>query len=303
MEPTGPNAMKTRAATVSLLYNLSQTVLKLAAAMLTGSVALLTEAAHSATDVVASLIALVSVRAAMAPPDEEHPYGHGKIESLAGFAEAILLLLIVGYVLFEAFGRLLLGGVVQRLDIGIAVMIVNIVGSLIVGRYVSSVAKKTGSLALRSNGQHLFVDFYTSVGVLVALTITWATGWQQADSIAAILLSVWLARGAWRLSKQAFHQLIDRRLEDGELETIVRLVREEPELLSFHRLRTRLSGNVRYVDLHIVVPTDWSLVQAHRLADRLEKTIEAALAPAHVVIHVDPYDARKARAGSSGAAP
>jgi cation diffusion facilitator family transporter len=286
--------MKSRAAAVSLAYNVSQTILKLVAAILTGSVALLSEAAHSATDVVASLIALVSVRAAMVPPDEEHPYGHGKIESLAGFGEAILLLLVVGYVLFEAVQRLFIGSEVTNLNLGVGVMALNVVGSLFVGRYVLGVGRRTGSMALLSNGQHLFVDFWTSVGVLVALTITLLTGWQQADSIAAILMSVWLVRGAWRLSSQAFHQLIDRHIPDEEVEQVRAIVAAESALLGWHNLRTRLSGTVRYVDLHIVVPADWSVVQAHEVADRLEKRIEALLQPAEVVIHVDPFDPAKA---------
>ena len=285
--------LKKRAAGISLAYNVTLTLLKLAAALLTGSVSMLSEATHSATDIVASGIAYISVRAASAPPDEEHPYGHGKIESLAGFAEAILLLLAVGYVAVESVKRLTHGAAVQSVDTGVWVMAFSVVTSFATAKYVKSVAYRTESLALHSNSQHLMVDCVTSVGVLVALVFTKLTGWQQADPIFALLLVGWMASGAWRLAKLAFEQLIDRRLESDEIEKIKSLVSDQEGIISSHRLRTRLSGNTRYIDLHIVVPNDWSLVESHAAADKLEKTIAAQFAPAAVVIHVDPYDETK----------
>jgi cation diffusion facilitator family transporter len=287
--------LKRQAASVSLAYNIVLTLLKVAAAVVTGSVSLLSEAVHSATDVVASLIAFLSVRAAAAPPDEDHPYGHGKIESLAGFGESILLLLIVLYVVFEAVQRLLNGSEVQALDVGIWVMGFSTLSSFAVGRFVSRVGRETGSMALCSNGQHLMIDFWTSLGVLVALTTTKLTGWREADSVFAIGLGAWLAFGAWRLIHEAYHQLIDRRITDEELARIHSVLRADPDLISYHRLRTRHSGNLHYVDVHVVVPREWSVVQAHDLADHLEKQIAEAVPPAQVVIHVDPFDPAKAR--------
>ncbi len=289
--------LKKRAAGISLAYNVTLTLLKLAAAVLTGSVALLSEAIHSATDIVASGIALVSVRAASAPPDEDHPYGHGKIESLAGFGESILLLIIVCYVVFESVQRLIRGVEVQNLDVGLWVMAFSAVTSFFVSRHVGAISKRTGSLALASNSQHLMVDCITSVGVLGALVVTKMTGWEQADPAFAILLAGWMAVGAWRLARQAFDQLVDRALTEDEIEQIRGLVNSQVGVLDCHRLRTRLSGDTRYIDMHIVVPRDWSVVQAHDLADGLEKSIADAMAPAVVVIHVDPFDEGKVGEG------
>ena len=284
---------KRRAATVSLVYNATLTVLKLASAVVTGSVSLLSEGVHSATDVVASSFALISVRAAALPPDQEHPYGHGKIESVAGFGEAVLLLGIVAYIVIEAVRRLLFGSEVQSLDVGLAVMALSAVSSLLVGRYVSRVGRRTDSLALRSNGQHLMVDFWTSVGVLLALGITRVTGWQQADAACALLFAAWIAYGAWRMVRESFDQLIDRALPPEEMAAIEAILNEERGCLSWHRLRARHSGSTHYVDVHVVVPREWSVIQAHDLADGLEKKIEARLAPAVAVIHVDPFDPYK----------
>lgn len=290
--------LKKRAAGISVAYNVTLTLLKLAAAVLTGSVSLLSEAIHSATDIVASGIALVSVRAASLPPDEDHPYGHGKIESLAGFGESILLLMIVFYVVFESVQRLIKGSAVQNLDIGVWIMALSAISSFFVARHVKGISLRTGSLALASNSQHLMVDCVTSIGVLVALLVTKMTGWEKADPIFALILAVWMAVGAWRLAKQAFDQLVDRALTEEEIDQIRSLVDSHEGILGHHRLRSRLSGDTRYVDMHIVVPDQWSVVQAHDVADALEKRICDAMAPAVVVIHVDPFDVTKATSNS-----
>jgi cation diffusion facilitator family transporter len=287
--------IRQRAAGLSLAYNVLFTLAKAVAAVWTGSMSLLSEAIHSGTDVIASFIAFVSVRAAAVPPDEEHPYGHGKIESLAGFAESILLFLMVFYLISEGIRRLITGVELHQLEVGLGVIILSTISSLAVSRYVLKTARRTHSLALLSNGQHLLVDFYTSAGVLVALLLVHWTGWKIIDPLLAIGMSLWLARGAWRLSKLAFHQLIDARLPIEELDTIASILDTDPRVMSYHRLRTRRSGYMRYIDLHIVLPNDWSVQQAHAAADELEKKIEHALSPAQAVIHVDPYDPAKAK--------
>jgi cation diffusion facilitator family transporter len=284
---------KRRAAAVSLGYNVLLTVIKLLAAGVTGSVSLLSEAIHSATDVVASTFALISVRAAAEPPDEEHPYGHGKIESVAGFGEAVLLLGIVAYILVEAAGKLVNGSEVLRLDFGLAVMAVSALTSFPIARYVSRVGRETDSLALRSNGQHLMVDFWTSIAVLIALAVTHWTGWSGADPAFAIVFALWIGLNAWKMVRESFDQLVDRVLPQEEMRAIEAILDAEGDCLSWHNLRARHSGSTHYVDVHVVVPREWSVVQAHDLADRLEKKIELRLSPAVAVIHVDPFDPHK----------
>ena len=229
----------------------------------------------------------------MVPPDDEHPYGHGKIESLAGFGESILLLCIVGYLAFESIHRLIAPEPITQISFGIVVMGASAAVSLAVGLYVRGVAEKSGSMSLRSNGQHLLTDFWTSVGVMLALLITHFTHWQQADSFVGLTLSVWLGWSAYKMAHEAFHELIDRRISDDEYLVIQNILRDDPDVISYHRLRTRHSGSWHYVDVHIVVPRDWSVVQGHDLADRLEKSIASTLSPCHVVIHIDPFDPRR----------
>ncbi len=292
MGGTGEHA-KRNAAWASLSFNLLSTVVKIIAAILTGSVSLLSEAVHSTTDVIASTMAFFSVRAAAAPPDEEHPYGHGKMESLAGFGESVMLLLIVVYILVESIRKLRFGGNVEKLDFGMLVMALSSLGALATGLFVGKVGRDSDSLALKSNGQHLMVDAVTSAGVFAALGITAITGWWQADAVVAMLLAIWIALNSWRLAKAAFDQLVDRSLPPEQLERLRTLLESQDSILDFHRLRSRVAGNERYIDLHIVVPNTWTVVHAHDVADRLEKLICQEFAPAHVVIHVDPFDEKK----------
>lgn len=288
---------KKAAAVASLAFNTASVVIKIVAALVTGSVSLLSEAVHSATDVLSSGLVWLGIRAAAVPPDEEHPFGHGKIESLSGFAEAIMLVGIVGYVGFESVRRLIAGPTVQQIDFGIAVMAASALGSFLVARYVRGIGKEASSIALLSNSQHLMVDCVTSLGVLVALAITKLTGWAYADPLFALCFACFLGYGATKMVRAAFHELIDIRLPEDQLALIRSALDEEPEMLGYHRLRTRRSGGTSHVDLHIVVPNEWSVVQAHELADKLEHKIEALLSPAQVVIHVDPFDAHKAHQG------
>lgn len=285
---------KRRAAALSLLFNIFQTLLKVAAAILTRSVSVFSEAAHSSIDVVASFIAYVGVRVGAAPPDEEHPYGHGKVESLAGFGESILLFGTVVYICYTAVSRLLHKPAIERIDFGVVAMAISAIGCFLVSRYMLGVAKRTKSVALKSNGQHLTADCVTSIGVLVALALSKLTGLFWIDSAMAILIALWMTHGAWHLAVEAFDHLIDKRLSDEDLDKIEEILTNHPDVLGHHRLRSRLSGNMRYVDMHIVVPNEWSVTQAHNVADELEKSIGFELSPAQVVIHVDPFDAAKA---------
>ncbi|CAN5509875.1 cation diffusion facilitator family transporter [soil metagenome] len=286
--------LKSRTATMSVAYNICLTLIKLAAAIVTGSVSMMSEALHSLTDVVASFVALMSVKVASRPPDDEHPYGHGKVESLAALAESALLLGIVGYILVEAYHRFVSKAEVANVTAGLVVMGISAVSSYFAARHVSKVGQQVSSIALKSNGQHLMVDFWTSVGVFVALAIGKLTGWQQADSIFAVALGLWIAFGALRMSRSAIDVLIDHKMDLEDEERSDRILKQDNGCLSYHRLRTRTSGNLNYVDVHIVVPREWSVVQAHDVADELEKKIQSELAPAYVVIHVDPFDPQKA---------
>ncbi len=276
-----------------LAGNVALTVVKFFIAVVTGSVGLLSEAIHSATDVISSLFAFLGIRAAAVPPDEDHPYGHGKIESLAGFGEAVMVFGIVIYVAFESIHRLISPPAIDQPLLGAFVIGSTAIIAVLVGLHTRKVASETGSIALRSNSAHWLIDATTSFAVLLGLLVYYLTGWRMADPILGLCLAVWMGWGAWNLSKVAFHELIDTVLPEEENVLIAKIIGAEEGVLSFHRLRTRRSGNLRHIDFHIVVPRDLSVVDAHELADRLENKLEDALHPAHAVVHVDPFDELK----------
>ena len=284
-------ALKARAAAASVLFNVVSTLAKLVGALLTHSVSLYSEAAHSATDIAASAMAYFAVRAAAVPPDEEHPFGHGKVESLAGFGESLLLIAIMICIAIESTKRLFVGGEIAQLHTGLWIMGILTLGAGLAALIVLRVANSTRSLALQSNGQHLFVDFITSIGVFGALAVTHWTGWQQADAVVGLLLSFWLGANAIRVAHTAVNQLIDRALPPSDLARLSELLASGDGILNYHRLMTRLAGSVRHIDVHIVVPNELSVVEAHRVADDVEKLIMKELSPAEVTIHVDPFDA------------
>ena len=203
-----------------------------------------------------------------------------------------MIFLIVIYIVIEAAQRLVARHLLSSapLNFGLIIMGASAIGSLAVSIYMRGIAKRTGSTAIYVNSQHLRIDFVTSLGVFTGLAITKLTSWPYADPLLAILLAIWVCIGAVQLSLRAFHELIDVRLPPAEIEKIRKLIEQDTGVISYHRLRTRRAGSVRNIDFHIVVPSEWSVVQAHALADALEKTIRAELQPADVVIHVDPYD-------------
>ncbi len=271
--------------------------MKLVGAVFTGSVGLLSETFHSAADLVGSLLVLAAVRAAAAPPDDEHPYGHAKVESVAGLAEAAALGLLGLYVVAEGIEHLWFRVAVHNLGVGVVAATGCAIVSGLAGFYIRRIGERTNSPALKANGFHLMSDLATSGGVALALLAVKYTGALWADGAIGIALGIWLLINARRVGNDAFQQLIDRRLPDSEIQQIRELVEAEKSLISYHRLRTRLSGNLRTIDFHVVVPNTWSVVEAHLLADRLEHIIRQALSPATIVIHVDPYDEEKAARG------
>lgn len=285
---------KRLAATISVVSNSTLVVLKLLVGLLTGSVSVLAEAIHSANDLIASVIALVSIRIAERPPDREHPYGHGKAEGISAAVEAVLIAGAGLWIVVEAVQKILKRQAVEHLGWGAGVMVVSVVLNTIVSRYLFRVAREEDSPALEADAHHLATDVYTSLGVAGGLGLVWLTGWHIVDPVVAIAVALLIMRIGYSLTLKSLHHLMDARLPTTEIARIEDILNGETRIHSWHNLRTRKSGNVRHIDLHIVFRNDATLLEAHEVADALEKRIAQELAPAHVVIHVDPYDPQKA---------
>jgi cation diffusion facilitator family transporter len=283
------NLLKMKAARISVVSNSLLVAAKLSVGFFMGSVAVLSEAMHSGLDLMASVIAFYAVRKAGKPADERHPYGHGKWENVSGVVEALLILLAAVYIVYEAIHRLQHGSTVSHLGLGTAIMALSAVVNWFVSRYLFRVAGETDSVALEADAWHLRADVYTSLGVLVGLGLIFFTKLTILDSVAAIAVAVLIIKSSVDLTKSAAADLFDTRLPREDEEIIKKVLSGYQEgCVDFHRLRSRKSGSMRFIDLHLVVPRKWSIEEAHQVSDRIEKEIRESLANTQVIIHIDP---------------
>lgn len=281
---------KSRAAALSIASNSALIALKLAAGAITGSIAIVTEAVHSLIDLVASVIAFVSVRKADEPADEEHLYGHEKVENLAAAIEGILILVGAAVIVYEATHRLVVGSQVESLGVGIAVMGFSVLANLLVSGYLYRQARKTDSPALEGDAAHLRTDAMTSAGVLVGLGIVQVTGIAAFDSITALIVAVAIVWAGLTLVRRSSGVLIDEALPEKEMDRIeaaIATARTE-EVAGYHKLRARRAGSRRHVDFHVQYRNGTSLERAHELAHEMRDSIEAEIPQAEVLIHVEP---------------
>jgi cation diffusion facilitator family transporter len=287
------DARKTRAAALSILSNSALIALKVVAGVVTGSVAILTEAAHSAIDLLASIIAFFSVRKADQPADESHPYGHAKLENLAAAIEGMLILVGAGVIIYESVHRLSAGAQVDSLGFGIAVVGLSAAVNFGVSTYLYREAARTDSPALAGDAAHLRTDAYTSVGVLVGLVLVQTTGVVELDSVTALVVAVAIVASGVRLVTSSSRVLVDEALPADELDLVREAIRHTnaPEVLGFHALRARRAGSRRYVDMHVQFRSGTTLERAHALAHMLQGAIRDRLKGADVLIHLEPESA------------
>lgn len=281
---------KSRAAALSIASNSALIALKLAAGAITGSIAIVTEAIHSLIDLVASVIAFVSVRKADEPADEEHPYGHEKVENLAAAIEGILILVGAAVIVYEATHRLAVGSEVESLGVGIAVMGFSVLANLFVSGYLYRQARLTDSPALEGDAAHLRTDAMTSAGVLLGLGIVQVTGIAAFDSITALIVAVAIVWAGLTLVRRSSGVLMDEALPEPEMDRIeaaIATARTE-EVAGYHKLRARRAGSRRHIDFHVQYRNGTSLERAHELAHEMRDSIEAEVPQAEVLIHVEP---------------
>jgi cation diffusion facilitator family transporter len=293
--PAAQSPPKTRAAGLSILSNGVLILLKIAAGLATGSIAILTEAVHSGIDMVASLVAFISVRKADEPADEDHPYGHQKVENLAAAIEGMLILVGAGIIVYESVHRLVIGAHVERLGIGIGVLVFSAVANLGVSAYLYRQAAATDSPALAGDAAHLRTDAFTSMGVVVGLALVEITGNEALDPAVALAVAVAIVFSGIRILNRSSRVLVDEALPPEELEAVRQAIEDHapPEVTGFHKLRARRGGSRRYVDLHLQFRDGTSLQRAHQISHELQGEIRGRLRGADVLIHLEPDEIKK----------
>jgi cation diffusion facilitator family transporter len=280
---------KTKAAAISIASNSLLILMKVLAGIFTGSISLIAEAIHSTMDLAAAIIAYFSVRVSDKPADEQHPFGHGKVENISGVAEALLIFVAAGIIIYEAIHRLIAGATLGYVEIGLGIMVVSIVVNFFVSRYLLKVARNTDSLALEADARHLTTDIMTMVGVLIGLALVRLTGLSIFDPITAILVALLIIKTAYDITKKSFGGLIDVRLPKAEEEVILSTIKEHTsQLTGFHEVRTRKSGSYRFIDFHLMLPKNISVEEAHTMCDHLEEDLKNRLPNSNVIIHVEP---------------
>jgi len=283
---------RSRAAVVSIISNSFLILLKLVAGAVTGSVAILTEAIHSAIDLLASVVAFFSVRQAEEPPDLGHRYGHEKFENVAAGVEGMLILVGSGVIVYAAARQLVTGAEIESIGFGIAVVAFAAAANLVISTWLARQARMHESPALEADAAHLRADAFTSCGVLVGLALVQWTGATWIDPLVALLIGVSIVVTGVRLVRGSWRQLVDESLPPPEIELICDVVESFSvrDVAGFHKLRTRKAGRVRYVDLHVQFREGTSLEGAHATAHALQDAIRDRLAGADVLIHLEPED-------------
>ncbi len=274
---------------LALIVILGLVSLKLVIALITGSISIFAQTADSFLDVIAVLIAFFSIRMSVKPADEEHPFGHGKIENISAVAQAIQIFTAGGLIIYSAINRIISEEAIELTEAGIGVMAISIIASILLSRHLLKVSKATDSLALEAIGHNIAADVYSAAGVLVGLVVIRITGLVILDPIIALVVSIIIFKSAFTVIGKSFHGLMDTRLPKSEEKEIASCLKEHSgQLVGFHKLRTRKAGNQRFIDLHLILPKSASIEEAHRICDNLERDLEDKLTNTNVTIHVEP---------------
>ena len=280
---------KVKVAALSILSNTVLIALKIMAGILSGSVSIISEAIHSGMDLVAAIIAFFSVRMSSMPADRKHPYGHGKIENVSGVIEGLLIFVAAGLIISEAVKKLFNPSEISQATVAAVVMVFSGVVNFFVSRILYKTAKEEDSIALEADALHLKTDVYTSLGVGAGMLLIKITGITLFDPIIAILVACLIIKEAWVLCRNAFGPLMDTRLSDEDefrIKEIMDIFKDD--ILDYHELRTRKSGNMKYIDFHMTVKEGITIKESHCLSDRIEQELEKTLRNTSISIHFEP---------------
>jgi cation diffusion facilitator family transporter len=267
--------------------------MKVAASIITGSIAITADATHSVIDLFGVIVGYIGIRISAKPPDERHPFGHGKAENIAGVVIAGLIAIAAVTIAYQAVNRLISGATVELVTIGIYVTAAALAINGIISWYALRVAHATDSVALEATARDMFTDMLSSGAVLVGLILVRLTGITILDPIVALLVAILIARTAYLTMKKSFGGLMDTKLPQAEEDEIIScLKKHSDQIAGFHQIRTRKAGSQRYIDFHLVVSKHISVERAHQLCDKLEQEIENRLPDTNVTIHVEPCDGK-----------
>jgi cation diffusion facilitator family transporter len=283
------NSRAESAAILSLGTTVVVVVIKLVAGFLSGSISVLAEAFQSSVDVAVSFGVLKAVQYAAKPPDEDHPYGHGKAEVLLSAMQMLLILTASGFIIVQAYHRLF-----EKVEIvpvvGMVALAAVTAVNYLLSAHLARVATATGSVALKAEVLHLRSDAIASIGIFCGLILVKITGQSIFDPIIAIGFTLWVVYVALRQLRGIAHQLMDGALPESDLRQLETVLSSHKDVRGYHNVRTRSIGSDRYVELHVLLDDHLTFVDAHRTAEHVERDLSSALDGAHVTIHYEPME-------------
>ncbi|MFH1369006.1 MAG: cation diffusion facilitator family transporter [Elusimicrobiota bacterium] len=284
---------KTDVAKLSIISNSGLILIKLVVGIMTGAVSIISEAIHSTMDLIAAIIAFISVKVSDKPPDKSHPFGHEKAENISGVIEAILILIASFIIIVEAIKKMMKGTEVEHVGLGFAVMAISAIVNIIVSAKLYKVAKEEESVAIEADALHLKADVFTSLGVAAGLLLIWIFDLHILDPIVAILIALFILKESYEMLMRSFHPLMDAQLSEDELGKVKGIIAEHSDIfVDFHELRTRRSGKMKHIDLHMTIPYKMTIQDFHRISDHIENDIENIIKHTKVLVHGEPCDAQ-----------
>jgi len=296
---TTDNARLLRLATYASVVTASLLILaKLVAWLMTGSVTVLASLVDSLMDAGASVVNLIAVRYALLPPDEDHRFGHGKAESLAGLAQAAFILGSSLFLVLNAVDRLRHPQPLTEIGVGVAVMLFAILATVVLLAIQYRVIARTQSTAIRADALHYATDLATNAATLLALVLA-LYGWSGLDPWFALAIAAYIFYSALTIARDAIDLLMDRELPAEERARIVELAMSVPQVGNVHALRTRRSGPTKLIQLHVGLPDELTLSEAHAISDQVEALLQLAFPEGDIIIHQDPLSLGDESAGSS----
>ncbi|URZ01215.1 cation diffusion facilitator family transporter [Clostridium felsineum] len=280
---------KKNSAVLSIISNTTLIIFKLTAGITMNSISVISDGIHSSIDLIASLVSFFSIKKSSLKEDDDHPFGHGKYENVSGFVEAILILFAAIMIIYEAFNKLISNSAINNVDSGIYIMVFSSVVNFVISSIILKTSKKTTSIALEVDAMHLFTDAFTSLGVLLGLILFKFTNIKIIDSITAFFVSILIIKTAINLIKKSLKDLVDSSLDKTDINRIVNIVKNYPNIKSYHKLRTRKCGNTREIDIHIQISGTDSLKKTHDICSSIENEIKKVFPDSCTVIHAEPY--------------
>ncbi len=284
------------AAGLSITSNAVIIILKFIAGIISGSISIISEAIHSLSDCLASVLTFFAVMKSSEPADSDHPFGHGKYEDISGFIEGGLIIFAGLFIIYEAAKKLIFQETAEvDTTLGIAVMLFAVVANYIVSSILFKVAKKSNSISLFADGEHLRTDIYSSLGVMAGLVLIKITGIHILDPIIAIVVAMLIFKAGFSISKETLNNLLDGSLPKSDIESVEKIIEnfKDKGVHGYKSLKGRNIGPEKQLDMTLLFPKQMTIQDCHKICDEIETEINKTLGNCIISIHAEPEGCEK----------